>query len=153
MTLKSDAKFEENLTFGLENEKRDFANLHQSTSKSQNWDFDGILWSKVENVWAQNLQRSCVSWQWRMMQNLKKNWLVISKLTWGIWWILTRELEHLKNLLFIGLHWPKNIMFELKIYRWVMFDCTNDGCKIWRKTDLCFLKLHEEFGKFSQAKK
>ena len=49
MTLKSDAKFEEKLTRGLENDSN-LANFHQSTLKSQNWDFDGILLSKVENV-------------------------------------------------------------------------------------------------------
>ena len=30
-----------------------------------------------------------------------------------------------------------------------MFDSTEDWCKIWRKSDLCFLKWHEEFDKFS----
>ena len=35
-----------------------------------------------------------------MMQNLKRNWIVGSKLTWGIWRILTRTLENLKNLHF-----------------------------------------------------
>ena len=50
MTLKSDAKFEEKLTCGLENDMRSFTNLYQSTWKSQNWDFDGIIISKVENV-------------------------------------------------------------------------------------------------------
>ena len=39
-----------------------------------------------------------MSWQWRMMQNLKRNWLVSSRLTWGIWWILTRALKNLKIL-------------------------------------------------------
>ena len=37
------------------------------------------------------------------MQNLKRNWLVISKLTWGIWQILAQVLENLKNLHFNGL--------------------------------------------------
>ena len=50
MTLKSDAKFGEKLTYGLEHDMRNLANFHQSTRKSQNWDFDGILLSKVENV-------------------------------------------------------------------------------------------------------
>ena len=71
--------------------------------KSKNWNFDGILLSKVENLWAQNLQGKFVSWQWRIMQNLKRNRLVSSKLTWGIWRILTRALENLKNLHFNGL--------------------------------------------------
>ena len=30
-----------------------------------------------------------------------------------------------------------------------MFDGTEVWYKIWRKTDLCFLKWYEEFGKFS----
>ena len=50
MTLESDARFEEKLTYGLENDMRNLANFHQSTRESQNWDFDGILLSKVENV-------------------------------------------------------------------------------------------------------
>ena len=52
MTLKSDAKFEEKLTCSLENDMRNLANFHQSTLECQNWDFDGILLSKVENVSA-----------------------------------------------------------------------------------------------------
>ena len=43
MILKSDAKFEEKLTCGLENDMGNMANFHQSNSKSQNWHIDGIL--------------------------------------------------------------------------------------------------------------
>ena len=50
MTLKSDAKFEEKLTCRLEYDMRNLANFYQRTQKSQNWDFDGILIFKVENV-------------------------------------------------------------------------------------------------------
>ena len=50
MTLKSDAKFEEKLTCCLENEMRNLTNFDQSTQKSQNWNFDGILLPKVENL-------------------------------------------------------------------------------------------------------
>ena len=32
----------------MENETKNLANIHQSTWISQNWDFDGILLSKVE---------------------------------------------------------------------------------------------------------
>ena len=52
MTLKSDAKSEEKLTCSLENDMSNLANFHQNTQKCQNWDFDGILLSKVENVSA-----------------------------------------------------------------------------------------------------
>ena len=50
MTLKSDAKFGEKLTCGSENDIRNLANFYQSTWKSQEWDFVGILLSKIENV-------------------------------------------------------------------------------------------------------
>ena len=41
----------------------------------------------------------------------------------------------------MGCFWPNYIMFQLKKYRGVMFDCTQDWYKVWRKTDLCFQKL------------
>ena len=50
MTLKSDGKFEGKLTYGLENDMKNLANFDHSTWKCQNWDFDGILFSKVENA-------------------------------------------------------------------------------------------------------
>ena len=50
MTWKSDAKVEEKLTCGLGNDIRSLANFHRSTGKCQNWDFDRILFSIVENV-------------------------------------------------------------------------------------------------------
>ena len=50
MTPESDAKFQGKLSCGLENDMRNLANFHQSTQKPQNWEFDGILLSKVENV-------------------------------------------------------------------------------------------------------
>ena len=102
------------------------------------------------NVWAWNLQRNSVSWEWRMMQNLKWIWLFNSKLIWGIWRILTWALKNLKNLNFNELLLTKvyNVWAKKK-YRGVMFDCTEDWCKIWRQIDLYLLKWHEEFGKFS----
>ena len=50
MELNIDAEFEGKLTCAFENDMRNLANFPQSTRKSQNWDFDGILLSKVENV-------------------------------------------------------------------------------------------------------
>ena len=121
----------------------------RALEKSQNWDFYVILSSKVKNAWSWNLQRSYKSWQWRMMQNLKRNWLVVSKLKWGISRVLTRALKSLKIGTLMGSFWTKHIMFELKKYRAFMFDSTEDWCKIWRKIDLRLPKWHEEFGNFS----
>ena len=142
--------------------------------------------TKVHNVWAKNVERSYLSWHWRVIQNLKKTWLVVWKMTWGIWEIFTRALSSglsrdqcislkftgelcimtmkrdakfekeltckfkvgMRNLLKIGMRnllnfhqstqkiskiytlmgcfWPKYIMFELKKYKRVMFDGTED---------------------------
>ena len=50
MTLKSQEKFEENLTCGLENDMTNLANFYQSKRKCQNSDIYLVLLSKVENV-------------------------------------------------------------------------------------------------------
>ena len=53
MMLESDAKFEEKVTWGVENDMRNLATFHQSTQKSQNFiirDFYLVLLFKVENV-------------------------------------------------------------------------------------------------------
>ena len=52
MKLKRDTKFWEESTFRLGNDIMNLAKFHQSTRKCQNWNFDRILLSKVENVWA-----------------------------------------------------------------------------------------------------
>ena len=147
MTLKSDAKIEEKLACCLENDMRNFANFHQSTQKCQNWNFDKIFLSRVENVWASNLQWSCVSWQWRVSQTFKRNWLVVSKLTWTSQ-IFTWELEKSKKV--FSFNWllvtEVYIIWATKVQRsylschWGVF---------WRKTDQWFEKRHEKFGKFS----
>ena len=52
VALNIDAKFEGKLTCSFKNDMRNIASFHQCTEKSQNVDFDGILLSKVEHVWA-----------------------------------------------------------------------------------------------------
>ena len=96
---------------------------------------------------------SYVSWQWRMMQNWKRNWLAVPKLTpkFDEFWPKHSNVSNIWTIM--DSFWRKYLMFELKKYIRVMFDGTEGWCKIWRKTDLCFQKWHEEFGKFSQAEK
>ena len=48
------------LTCGLENNIGNLANFHQNTWTCLNWNFDGILLSKIENAWVKKLQRSYV---------------------------------------------------------------------------------------------
>ena len=121
--------------------------LTRALESLKNFYFNELLLRKVYIDWAKSVKGSYLSWHWRVMQNLKRNLLVLSKVISGIWQILTRALKSLENLHF-------NAPFSTKVYKYrVMFDRTDDWCKIWRKTDLCFQKWHEEFGKFSQVEK
>ena len=57
---------------------------------------------------------------------MKRNWLVISKLTWGIWRILTQELESLKNFHFNSLLLSKVYIAWTEKYRGVIFHETEE---------------------------
>ena len=48
----------------------------------------------------------------------------------------------------MGFLWPKYIIFELKKYKGVIYNETEEWCKIWGKTDLWFGKWHKESDKF-----
>ena len=61
MTLKSDAKFEEILTFGSKNDISNLVNFNASSGKSDNLHFDVLLLSEVYYVWAKKVHRSYVS--------------------------------------------------------------------------------------------
>ena len=76
MIPKSHAKFEEKLTFCFKNDKN-LANFDQSTKNLKNLHFDWSLLCKVYNASPKKVQRSYISWHWRVMQNLKKNRLVV----------------------------------------------------------------------------
>ena len=89
--------------------------LTQAHKIQKNVNFNGLLWSKVYIVWAKKLQRSYRSWHWRVMQNFDRNWLIVSKLTWGVLQILTRAHKSLKKILFsMSSFLPGYIFFELK---------------------------------------
>ena len=71
-----------------------------------------------------------------------------SKFTWGIWRILTRALESLKNVLFNGILLKKVYNIWAKNCRGVMFHNTEEWCKIWRGIGFFFQKWHEKLDKF-----
>ena len=90
------------------------------------------------------MQRSYLSWNWRGIQNLERNWLVVSKLTKGIW---GEHSKVSKIFTLMGYFWAKYILFELKRYRGVIFHETEEGYKIWRGIDSSFQNWHREFDK------
>ena len=95
--------------------------------------YRGVMCNDTEELWK----------IWRGIDLSFQNWHKQFDEFWLEHWKVS------KIYTLMGCFWPKYIMFELKKYRGVMFDGTEDWCKIWRKTDLYFLKWHEEFGKFS----
>ena len=117
---------------------------HSSFRLSPNVYFDKLLLLKVYKISAKKVQRSYASWPWRVMQNLKKNRLLISKMT-RISVILIRALKSLTNL-----HFDWSLLY--KVFNiWLKKVQKSYISRHWRveKFDLWFGKWHEEFGRFS----
>ena len=115
-------------------ELESFKNLH----------FNGLLLTKVYNVWASKVQSSYVWWHSRLIQGLKKNWLVLPKITWGIWNIFPRALESLKIGTWMASFGLNLNIYELKLYRGVMCHGNEKWCKNWSENDLSVQNWHEE---------
>ena len=135
------AKFEEKLTCGLENDTNNLANFRQNTWKCQNWDFDGMLFSNVQNAGDKKLR---AIWRkiWRRIDLPFQN----SHKEFDEFW-----LEHLKvsNVFpLMACFWPKYIVFELRKYIGVILLDTGEWCKIWKRIDLSSQNWHEEVNKF-----
>ena len=92
-------KMEEELTCCFEIDRGTSRIWIQPLESLKNVFFNWLLVTKVYIVWATNVERSYLSWHWRVMQILKKNWLVVWNRQFGKF-----SPEHLKvsNL---GLWW------------------------------------------------
>ena len=105
--------------------------------------FDRHLLLKVYTFSAKKVQRSYVSWHWRMKQKLKKNWFFVSKMT-RIWWILTKALEYLKHLHFdwfllckVYSGWPKKVQRNYLTWHWgVMQNLKKNWIVVWKMRNL-----------------
>ena len=62
------AKFKGKLTCGLKNDLRNLVNFHASRQNSQNFHFDWILLPKAYKDLDETIQKSYVSWQWRVSE-------------------------------------------------------------------------------------
>ena len=69
----------------------------------------------------------------------KRKIIVSQQIKFDQFWLENSKVSKIYTL--IGCFWPNFIMFELKKYRGVMFDCTQDWHQVWRKTGLLFQKL------------
>ena len=134
MTPTGVAKFKEKMTCGLKNDIRNLVNFHGSSRKSGNLLFDRILLPKAYKDLDEKVQKSYVSKHWRVMQSLRKNWLLVPETKWETWWILTGAVAN-----------KQHIKFQLKKYRRTISHDTEKRSKLWRKTDFLFENWHEEF--------
>ena len=88
---------------------------------------------------------SYISWHWSVMQNLRKNWLLVWKMTWWIWQIFTRTHGSVKIGTLMGSFCSKQKIHKINDYRGVMYNDTGKWLKIWRGIDLLFQNWHREF--------
>ena len=119
MTLKSDVKFEENLNLGSKNYIMNFVRFNASSGKLEKFHFDVLLLSIAYQVSSKNVKKNYLSQHWRKIQTLKKNWLFIWKMTWGIW-TLTWAVESLKLCTLMDYFCRKYVILELKRNREVV---------------------------------
>ena len=90
MTMKNDANW---IDLPVQNWHEKFNNfnwnlrnliLTRALEHLKKLHLNGLLLTKVYNVSAEKVQKRFVWWHSRLIQNLKKNWFVVSKMTWGI---------------------------------------------------------------------
>ena len=69
--------------------------LTQALRNLKNLHFNGLLLTRVY-VWElkKKVRRSYLWLHWRLLQNLKENWPVLSKITWKIWEIFVHRLKN-----------------------------------------------------------
>ena len=113
--------------------------LTQALKSLKNVHFNALRLSKVYIIWANKLQKSYLSWHWRVMQNLERNWY-FSFQNWHEKFVKF-SLEHSKvSKIFtlMGSFGTEYIFLELEKYRGAIFHDTEEWCKIWSGIDLSF---------------
>ena len=66
----------------------------EPSKNSKNYTLMGCFWPKYIMFELKKVQRNYFWWHWRLIQNLKENWLVLSKMTWRIWQIFVHRLKN-----------------------------------------------------------
>ena len=98
----------------IKNDMRNLVNFNLSSGKSEHLHFHVLLLSIAYKVSAKKVQKNFFSWHWKEIQTLKKKCLFVWKMTWGIWWTLTRVAESLKIYTLMDYFCTNYVVFELK---------------------------------------
>ena len=123
-------------------------NLSRALESLKNFHFNRLLLSKVYHVWAKKVHWNSLSWNWRGIQNLERNRLVLSNWHRKFYIFLPEHSEVSNMFILMGSFWEKYILFALKKYRGVFFRETEEGYKICKGIDLSLKKWHKKFDKF-----
>ena len=116
-------------TFFVKDLKLDFS-PRPSRKKASYTTVNGFLLSKSYEFSGKKVHKSYLSWHWRMMQSLRKNWLVVSNMRWRIWCVFTETLKSLKFF-----------------FRWALFVQSIQGLRYKSTKELSFTTLNSD-GKF-----
>ena len=134
MTLRSDAKFEEKVTCGSENDMRNLVNFIASSGTSENLHFDVLLLSKVYYVWAKKVQVT------GPVLVVKAYSICSFSKYFQILCVFAQIFKYFALFL-------KNRTLSLLSRigpRRVMCHNTEEWFKIWIRIELCFGKWHED---------
>ena len=96
----------------------------------------GSFLSVAYKILDEKLQKGYVSWHWRVLWSLKKNWFLVLKMTQGTWWILMWTVASLRIWTLMCYFCWRDIIFEPKKYKGIM--CHKTG-KWWEELN-CALK-------------
>ena len=78
------SKLEEKLTFCLKNDMRNLVNLNTGSGKSEN----------LHSLWWATFVKKYVMFELKNTEELCcEKWLMVSKMTYAIWWIFTQVVE------------------------------------------------------------
>ena len=125
ITLKNDAKFEEELTCALKKWREQFGAFWCS---NQNFHINGLLLTKVYNAWAKTVQRIYVSLYWNQCKFWRKSDLWFHK--WHEeFGEFHQSTQRSQNLCFERLFCPRYIIMSKKITEELCRD-TEGWCNI-----------------------
>ena len=120
--------------------------FYVSSRKSEVLQFDGLLLSKSYKVSVKKVQKSYISWHWKVMQSLKKKLFCGFKYDLRNLVIFHPSTQESGNFTLRGYFCPMCIRFDLKRCRGVIFHDTEEWCTVWINPDLVVSKISWEIG-------
>ena len=109
--------FKKNWLLFSKNDMRYLVYFNVSSGKSENLHFHVVLLLSIAyKASPKKVQKNYLSWHGKYVQTLQKNWLLVWKMTWGIWWNLTQAVEILKIWPLMDYFCKMYVMSGLKKY-------------------------------------